>query len=1584
MGKFTLNLIKREIYNGIFGVNSKSVKVQKESPNNPIDLNLHDYNMFDCNSAKWKEYLNNKYSNDAVHFNNCDFLFVHFANVSEILDGLYGPDKNIRETRANILNGKKRGKELRKSIADSLLEDYRNRSDGFGNKINIIMSVNKYIIFNYCKNIISLAEIISNLIESCRNDDTFPLSRENKESFLTHLKAYERKKGEIINDKDILSSNLSYIMTWLLLAALLREQFSEFAALIPNDEVVVQLRHQKEYKFLQDSLNKKITEELSIKIEQSQIDKVYDDFLLNGTYFYQDNSFSITLADLLQTSWVSPDRISKNIYVTGEGGIGKTLSLLFLLSNLEYNIYNIPALYIPLNKLGGYESVLRNGKEYEVEKNIIWYIKKHYYSQFEYIEKISSLDEDDSIRLILFLDGFNEISTINQYQLLRDIKNWKGLSSVQLIITSRALPDYRGDFGCFIADSLDTTVIDNYLSQYDVDFTGNRKTLSTPLLLQLCCQSEQIKKSLDSEYVKQLNWHSIETAADVFWNYLQYEIYRCVEKHVFSDNNITRISDYYYFVLLLCPYLSWKMTEKQIQQINEDELEKWIGEGIDFFGAEKNIYDSKIESVNRKTGYVGDNRQLSIKKDVYIQILESLNVLMIKQFKGDENEYVLMHQNLRDYMTALFLSNVLYRDKQREGFLSNIITSVGDLEILTYLSLILDDTTVDDLWESIKVKSISTVGYITESFSNILDMDYYLKNHDSKIMIKPDYSLFWAYREFVNWFLSFLGVKYKQDYSRINFSNMDLSYISLANCRNKSMQLTLSKNPSYFENTKISNYTFNKIGHTNKINVVKVIAELNFCISGDSDGKVYAWDLVNNKFLFIFDCRGTEVWDIAYIKKNDNYYVAVCTNESVDLFCIGINEFKCKNYNWIAPFYSIISEDYGGDNTFDNCIYIKDECRKICFYQCDDLYLFYALNNGNIGRFNVDNKRKESELLSETDTVVNRIEVLDDSRGTFCIAANEDFSINVWNVSKNELLKTIKVKKSKGANDDFSYIESSNSESKTTWNNKLNGITDFKVFYRNDYNIVFSDSEGGVHVSENIFEKGNKNHLLREGHDKCVNRIELFRKENKNWAISCSNDGTIIRWDLETEKRIGKKLKKHNDWVTEIKIVGDDKFVSYGHDNIVYIWDMFSGEAYRIKENSIDWILCGEIYSKFEDDWLVTGDASGAVILWNISEKMMFNRFPGLLNDILDVKVFKKNDGKEYIALASADGVARIWDMNEKICVATLEGHQGWINAICPCKNGNLIITCGSDKTVRIFDITDLNNPQVEILSGHSDWVLDVDILSDNNNSLKFLTCSYDGTFILWERYFNTFKATCIGRNLRSSDKTGCKYIKANVNGIKEYKCETKYNDTSVHEAGIKIIRKLDDNRIIIGGYDGKVVVWALDKILTDQGRIIARHKDWVRDIIFIKDYGKKHVLSSSVDGRIIKYNFEDLNIEKVFYLSDNSISCMGEILNEEIIEDYINDKSDNNLCEKNGIYIDKMLLIEDEAFIGLTNKGYMLLFYADSELDKKIEDCDSAGESWMPYNVCRFGSIDNPMSIFNGITNIAPYNNNEFVVACK
>ena len=427
-------------------------------------------------------------------------------------------------------------------------------------------------------------------------------------------------------------------------------------------------------------------------------------------------------------------------------------------------------------------------------------------------------------------------------------------------------------------------------------------------------------------------------------------------------------------------------------------------------------------------------------------------------------------------------------------------------------------------------------------------------------------------------------------------------------------------------------------------------------------------------------------------------------------------------------------------------------------------------------------------------------------------------------------------------------------------------------------------------------------------------------KIKKKYAITCSIDGSICKWDLGDERRLQKSRGGHNDSVCGINII-DGYIVSYGYDKKILIWDYDLKNYIQVEGYSNDWLLCGETVEN--KNILLTGDASGTIDVWNLSSLMHSSKHNGYLNTITDIKTFSSHiNGHSVCAIASTDSTIRLWDIVQDRITTILDGHKGWINSVLPCCNGKSIISCGSDKKIILYNILDGNCIDKIELYGHDDNVLCVDSMDKDKEYLSsFVTGSNDGSFIVWDIH-DGYQIGGIKYGGGDEEKNNLDYI--NVN---------KQIFPVEHKMGISVIKQVSRNIVITGGYDNNVIMWNL--VTPNDSKIIIQHSDWVSDIIInqINDYAFD-IISVGVDGLIFIKRINQDDTFSVYSLKERKnirasrLLPLDSLKYRPLSEFNIYERPVSVIMKHNWKYIKKMLSVNKKGneFIALTSKG--LLYY--------------------------------------------------------
>lgn len=270
------------------------------------------------------------------------------------------------------------------------------------------------------------------------------------------------------------------------------------------------------------------------------------------------------------------------------------------------------------------------------------------------------------------------------------------------------------------------------------------------------------------------------------------------------------------------------------------------------------------------------------------------------------------------------------------------------------------------------------------------------------------------------------------------------------------------------------------------------------------------------------------------------------------------------------------------------------------------------------------------------------------------------------------------------------------------------------------------------------FQLPHKDHP-EEAHGECVYTIQYIGR----YLVSGSRDRTLRKWDLETQRLIGKPMLGHSASVLCLQFDNrkeEDVIMSGSSDTNVLIWRYSTGELLdRIDEAHREPVL----NLKFDSRFLVTCSKDKTIKIWNRRKLVPGDKdyprrgmkgggkCPSYIVDLTSVgtnpfdihkylRPEQREPLREYTNLmtldshsaavnaihiykdqlvsASGDRYVKVWNIHTGQCTATCRGHQKGI--ACVQYDGKRIISGSSDNTIRIFDPA--TQVEVACLQGHT------------------------------------------------------------------------------------------------------------------------------------------------------------------------------------------------------------------------------------------------------------------------------------------
>ena len=291
-----------------------------------------------------------------------------------------------------------------------------------------------------------------------------------------------------------------------------------------------------------------------------------------------------------------------------------------------------------------------------------------------------------------------------------------------------------------------------------------------------------------------------------------------------------------------------------------------------------------------------------------------------------------------------------------------------------------------------------------------------------------------------------------------------------------------------------------------------------------------------------------------------------------------------------------------------------------------------------------------------------------------------------------------------------------------------------------------------------------------EGHENVISSLQFT--SNGHLLASASWDKTVRIWDLK-EKTVRHRLDGHRDWVHDLLITKDDKWIFSSTQFGMHTWDLKSAAEVNKQAQfggaTVNCVAVGD-----EGGLAITGGRNGFVEVWKSGQPKPLLRIGGFKSWVSalaiapnskqfatgtrtgEIRIFDLPSGEErakidafpnrqVLALAiSPDGktlasgaytqTAILWDTSDGKEASKLTGHRGVVTALAWSDDGTYLATGERHGSILLWNMRD-NDRLVKKIVAHTDGRLgfSVTALAFSRDNKRLASGSYDKVVKVWE-----------------------------------------------------------------------------------------------------------------------------------------------------------------------------------------------------------------------------------------------------------
>ena len=511
--------------------------------------------------------------------------------------------------------------------------------------------------------------------------------------------------------------------------------------------------------------------------------------------------------------------------------------------------------------------------------------------------------------------------------------------------------------------------------------------------------------------------------------------------------------------------------------------------------------------------------------------------------------------------------------------------------------------------------------------------------------------------------------------------------------------------------------------HSHWVRFVSVSADGAFVASGGEDRFVYVWNVKDNHALPFRGSHSHRLRAVAFSPSQDRLLASASDDGHVILWDIRSRRSIAR---YILPNDKICALAFSSDGTF---LVSASEKGQIAVHVIDSTDSYAQFSRPQVFQDECQGELR-AIALSPEDRIL--------------ATGGDDGYIRLWNVSTGQLMNRSELPhtdwiRSIAFSPDGKKIASSGEDfAVKIWDScTVRYLNTFSGHQGRVWAVVF-DTE-----SEYLFSAGDDQTLktwdVQTGN--CWKTIQGYTSKVRSVAFSpdgqqlatAGDDGTVRLWDLSSQQY--RFLYGHQGRVWSVSFTSDGVYVvSGGDDKTVKVGNVSARKIFTTLRQHKSWVRAVACSPNLR---LIASGGDDCVIWLHDLENFDSQKSELKHEDWIQALAFGWHEDSQKLRLASAsdDKTVKIWDVDTRKCILSLEEHQELVRAVDLSADCRWVVSGSNDKTVRLCEIETGRclAPLGRQEDAHADWVRAVAFHPDFPDRKIIASASYDRTIKLWD-----------------------------------------------------------------------------------------------------------------------------------------------------------------------------------------------------------------------------------------------------------